>query len=258
MSDANTTILEARLKRLEGKTEDRFGYVPNSPQMAKVNEALLQLRRDSMRGVGADAPVLFIGEQGCAIEGVARSVHTGSQRARGPWVAVNVGAMSTQEIDTEIFGGETGAVKIAEGGTLYVDGIQKADALFSSKLAKVIREGKVRVIGASRNGDVGGELGQLFAVRVQYPSLRNRGDDSVSVARDYARKVFESNGKKFEGFSIDAEAAIRGYGWPGNEHEVYSVLERISLTYQRGPITGAMMTLAGAAGHVGNGNASAP
>ena len=94
---------------MEGKTEDKFWYVSKSPSMAKVNEWLTVLRRESMRGDAEEPTVLILGESGTGKEGIARMVHAGSRRGKGPWVAVNCANFNEQLLESELFGHERGA-----------------------------------------------------------------------------------------------------------------------------------------------------
>ena len=96
--------LEARVQRVEGKSEDKFWYVSKAHSMAKANEWLTVLRREAMRGDAEEPTVLILGESGTGKEGIARMVHAGSRRGKGPWVAVNCANFNEQLLESELFG----------------------------------------------------------------------------------------------------------------------------------------------------------
>src|SRR6185312_12491713 len=94
--------LEARVQRVEGKAEDSYWYVSKSSSMAKVNDWLNVLRREAMRGDAEEPTVLILGESGTGKEGIARMVHAGSRRGKGPWVAVNCANFGEQLLESEL------------------------------------------------------------------------------------------------------------------------------------------------------------
>ncbi|MGZ3688287.1 MAG: sigma-54-dependent transcriptional regulator, partial [Bdellovibrionota bacterium] len=143
--------LEARVERVEGKTEDKLWYVSKAQSMAKVNEWLTVLRREAMRGNAEEPSILILGESGTGKEGIARMVHAGSRRGKGPWVAVNCANFNEQLLESELFGHERGAFtgatnlkrglfEIAKGGTLFLDEIGEMDVKLQAKLLRVLQE----------------------------------------------------------------------------------------------------------------------
>lgn len=263
--------LEARVERVEGKSEDQFWYVSKDPAMTKVNEWMNVLRRESLRGEAEEPTVLILGESGTGKEGIARMVHTGSRRAKGPWVAVNCANFSEQLLESELFGHERGAFtgansmkrglfEIAKGGTLFLDEIGEMDTKLQAKLLRVLQEKvfrrvggtadietDVRVVAATHNNlaanvSIGKFREDLFhrinRVTVEVPSLRTRKEDVVVMATQFAERSFRSRGKTFTGFTPDAEQTLRDYGWPGNVRELLNTVERVSLLYEgTGPVS---------------------
>jgi DNA-binding NtrC family response regulator len=257
--------LEARVSRVEGKSEDAFWYVSKAASMAKVNEWLTVLRREAMRGDAEEPTVLILGESGTGKEGIARMVHAGSRRGKGPWVAVNCANFNEQLLESELFGHERGAFtgantmkrglfEIAKGGTLFLDEIGEMDVKLQAKLLRVLQEKTFRRVGgtvdmdtdvrvvAATNRDLkervsaGGFRDDLYhrlsRVVVEVPSLRERGEDIVAMAKQFAERAFTSRGKTFAGFSPEAESALNGYDWPGNVRELLNVVERVALIWE--------------------------
>ena len=257
--------LEARVQRVEGKSEDKYWYVSKSPSMAKVNEWLTILRREAMRGAAEEPVVLILGESGTGKEGIARMVHAGSRQGKGPWIAVNCANFTEQLLESELFGHERGAFtgantlkrglfEIAKGGTLFLDEIGELDAKLQAKLLRVLQEktfrrvggtadfpADVRIIAATnrklqdkvREGHFRDDLyHRLNQVVLELPPLRERNDDVVPMAIQFAERCFRSRGKSFKGFSTDAEQGLQSYSWPGNVRELLNFIDRVALIWE--------------------------
>ncbi|HUP57684.1 MAG TPA: sigma-54 dependent transcriptional regulator, partial [Bdellovibrionota bacterium] len=262
--------LEARVQRVEGKSEDKYWYVSKASSMAKVNEWMTVLRREAMRD--AEEPsVLILGESGTGKEGIARMVHAGSRRGKGPWVAVNCANFNEQLLESELFGHEKGAFtgaqtlkrglfEIARGGTLFLDEIGEMDPKLQAKLLRVLQEKSFRRVGGTqdmetdvrvvaatnqnlqarvRDGKFRDDLyHRMNKVVIELPALRDRIEDVVPMAQQFAERAFRSRGKNFSGFSPESKSWLEGYGWPGNVRELMNVIERCALVWHStGPIT---------------------
>ena len=256
--------LEARVERVEGKTEDEFWFVSKDPSMEKVNEWLTVLRRESLRGEAEEPSVLVLGESGTGKEGIARMLHAGSRRAKGPWVAVNCANFSEQLLESELFGHEKGSFtgatslkrglfEIAKGGSLFLDEIGEMDIKLQAKLLRVVQEKTFRRVGgtadletdvriiAATNQDLeervtAGQFREdlfhrLNRVVMQIPALRERRTDIIAMASQFAEKAFHRRGKTFTGFAPEAEQALLGYDFPGNVRELLNVIERLALVW---------------------------
>jgi DNA-binding NtrC family response regulator len=264
--------LEARVERIEGKTEDSVWYVSKSASMAKVNDWLSVLRREAMRGNAEEPTVLILGESGTGKEGIARMVHAGSRRGKGPWVAVNCANFNEQLLESELFGHERGAFtgattmkrglfELAKNGTLFLDEIGEMDIKLQAKILRVLQEkvfrrvggtadieADVRVIAATNRNlqarvTAGSFREDLFhrinRVVVEIPALRDRAEDIVPMATQFAENAFRSRAKAFKGFSPEAEQEMKNYSWPGNVRELLNVVERTALIFEgNGAVTG--------------------
>jgi len=204
------------------------------------------------------ASVLVSGESGTGKELVAQTIHTSSEVAAGPLLAINCGAIPAELIESELFGHERGSFSGAErthrgvferasGGTLFLDEITEMPAGAQVKLLRVIESGllqrvggekdiatSVRIVAATNRDPLEAvELGLLrqdlyyriaqFALWL--PPLRERGRDVVGLARIFLHELNEHNGTDTV-LSEDVEAALMGYSWPGNVRELRSVVER--------------------------------
>ena len=269
--------LEARVERVEGKQEDQFWFVSQSRAMSKANEWLSILRRESMRGDAEEPTVIILGESGTGKEGIARMIHMGSRRGKGPWVAVNCANFTEQLLESELFGHEkgafTGAValkrglfEIAKGGTLMLDEIGEMDIKLQSKLLRVLQERVFRRVGgvqdlttdvrviAATNRNLeervakGGFREDLYhrlsRVVVELPPLRERMEDILPMATQFAERAFRARAKTFGGFTPEAETLLKAYHWPGNVRELLNVVDRLSLVWEgSGPVSDKLLGL---------------
>jgi transcriptional regulator with GAF, ATPase, and Fis domain len=232
--------------------------------MTKVNDWLNVLRREAMRGEAEEPSVLILGESGTGKEGIARMAHAGSRRGKGPWVAVNCANFNEQLLESEPFGHERGAFtgantlkrglfEIAKAGTLFLDELGEMDVRLQAKLLRVLQEKVFRRVGgtadletdvrviAATNSDLRARCAdgrfredlyhRLSRVVIDVPALRQRGDDIVPMAKEFALRAFQARGKTFSAFTADAEEALQTYAWPGNVRELLNVVERLALVY---------------------------
>lgn len=272
--------LEARLARVEGKEEDQFWYVSKSPAMEPVNEWLKVLQRESMRAtdVSVEEPsTLIIGESGTGKEGVARMIHAGSKRAKGPWIAINCANFKETLLESELFGHEKGSFtgashqkrglfELAKGGTLFLDEIGEMDAKLQASLLRVLQEKVFRRVGGSadiqadvrivaatnqnlkqniQSGEFREDLYHRVArVVIDLPPLRLRADDLIPMTEKFMDRAFKNRGKNFEGLSADAVSALESYRWPGNVRELLNIVERTALLWnENGKVTAAHIPL---------------
>ncbi len=270
--------LEARAVRAEsqgdGVRPSKGWITSKDTSMAKVNEWLGVLRREALRAGVEEPTVLILGESGTGKEGVARLVHSDSNRAQGPWVAVNCANFNEQLLESELFGHEkgsfTGAValkrglfELAKDGTLFLDEIGEMDPKLQAKLLRVLQEKVFRRVGGTQDETTnvrvvaathvdlkkrvadGGFREDLFhrlsRVVLELPALRERRGDIVPFAENFSKHAFAARGKVFAGFSEDARSALEDYAWPGNVRELQNVIERVALVFQGGEVVGTRL-----------------
>lgn len=231
---------------------EQFGFLlGSSPCMRSLYQTIRKVAQ-------SDAHVLVEGESGAGKELVAKTVHAASQRSDKPFVAINCGALSTELIDSELFGhvkgAFTGAIREhvgvfeqAEGGTLFLDEVTEMPLEQQVKLLRVLESGEyrrvggqglrhtnVRVVAATNRDPIkaieeGVFREDLYFRLAQFPlhapPLRERGDDIEGLARHFLayRNAQENMAKSI---SSKAIAGINGYSWPGNVRELKHALER--------------------------------
>ncbi len=225
--------------------------------------------------------VLLQGESGTGKDLVAKAIHYHSNRADGPFVAINCAALPGTLIESELFGYEKGAFtdakarkegmfEQAEGGTLLLDEIGELELSLQAKLLRVLEEGAFRRVGglkdipfdariiAASNRDLKreSEAGRfrldlyyrLSVIQIDIPSLRERGDDVLLLAEHYMESFGERLRKKITGISPEVGKAFRQYDWPGNVRELRNVIERAMILEDEEVITMKYMPRAVAGG----------
>lgn len=215
--------------------------------------------------------VLLQGESGTGKDLVAKAIHYGSQRAEGPFVAVNCAALPATLIESELFGYEKGAFtdakarkeglfEQAEGGTLLLDEIGELELSLQAKLLRVLEEGAFRRVGglkdipldvrvlAASNRDLKAESEavrfrldlyyRLSIIQIDIPPLRERGDDVLLLSQHYIDAIGSKlRRRKITGLSPETTAVFRKYDWPGNVRELRNVIERALILEDADQIT---------------------
>jgi two-component system response regulator AtoC len=229
------------------------------PGWVGESEAMLSLARLVAKVAPTSSTVLITGESGTGKEVCARAIHAASQRADGPFVAVNVGALPEQLLESELFGYEKGAFtgadgrkagifELAMGGTLFLDEIGEMPIHLQVKLLRAIQEKcitrlggtrpipvDVRIIAAS-NRRLEDELAagrfredlyyRLNVIRLEIPPLRSRRSDIPLLAGHFIGRISAELGKKIDGMTSQAMEALMAYDFPGNVRELENAIER--------------------------------
>ena len=228
-------------------------------EMIFLGEKMQKVQRLVKEVALTPASVLISGPSGTGKELVARIVHQLSPRKEKPFVAVHCAALAETLLESELFGHErgafTGAVnarkgrfELADGGTIFLDEIGDLPPAVQVKLLRVLQEREfervggtktlavdVRVVSAT-NKDLKSEVDsrrfredlfyRLHVFPIHLPPLAERPEAILPLAEYFANKFSVSFGKKFSGFTPSAQAALQGYGWPGNIRELQNVIER--------------------------------
>jgi two-component system response regulator AtoC len=254
---------------LRNLLSDTFGRAPAAAGVVGNEEAF----RDVLDVVGAvaetDATILITGESGTGKEVVARAIHRASKRARGPFVAVNCGAIPEALLESELFGHARGAFtgatharagrfQLAEGGTLFLDEIGDMPLSFQVKLLRVMQERQFEVLGdgVTRTADVrviaathrdlpamvkSGAFREDFYYRlnvvdVKLPALRERAGDIPLLAEHFIGVSNARHGTNVVGVQPEVLEALARHSWPGNVRELGNVIERMVIFQKRGQL----------------------
>jgi two-component system, NtrC family, nitrogen regulation response regulator NtrX len=250
-----------KITRLEAENRDLKARV-GKHALVFTGEKMRRVMTQIERVAASEARVCIYGETGTGKELVARTLHEKSNRAAGPFVALNCAAVPAELIESELFGHEkgsfTGAVQRHTGkfeqahrGTLFLDEIGDMPAAMQAKLLRVLEEGEVERIGADKPTSVdvrvvvathrnleelvesGGFRRDLYhrvvVFPVELPPLRERCEDLPALVEHFARQVSAQNGWKPAAFAPAAIDALKEYAWPGNIRELRNVVERLLL-----------------------------
>jgi DNA-binding NtrC family response regulator len=261
-----------RLKALIPKAIEKFNVQQKNRELTSKLEGLthygeLTGQSDSMREVyqvidavaPSTASVLILGESGTGKELVARAVHSKSDRAKGPFFALNCAALPKEILENELFGHEKGAFtgstnekpgafEMSSSGTIFLDEVAEMSPDIQVKLLRALETRTVRRLGgkkeipvdirivAATNKDLQkaiseGELREdlyyrLAVVQIDLPPLRERSQDVQLLATEFLARYASQNGKQISDFDTAAWDWILAYHWPGNVRELKNAVER--------------------------------
>lgn len=241
------------------------------PRIARLigDSAEMQMVRKLAKQVASSmATVLINGESGTGKEVVARQIHELSGR-KGPFVAVNCGAIPEHLLESELFGHErgafTGAVasragrfELAQGGTFFLDEIGDMPAVMQVKLLRVLEERSIERVGGTKSIPVDVRLiaathrdlskrikegkfredlyYRLSVFPIEISPLRDRTGDVAPLIDEFIRRL-ESDQSLGLQISDDAMQVLRGYSWPGNVRELANLIERLVVIRPNGVVT---------------------
>ena len=211
------------------------------------------------RVADTDLPVLLTGESGTGKGVAARALHLAGPRRRGDFVAVNVAAIPTSLLESELFGHVKGAftgadrdrlglLRQAAGGTLFLDEITEMDVELQARLLRAIEAKKVRPVGGDREFGIDARIVaatnrepkqaiadgrlredlyfRLAVVIVRLPPLRERRTDVAPLAEHFLQRLAGAGGVP-KRLSPELLAALRARSWPGNLRQLENELQRL-------------------------------
>ncbi|HED7253965.1 TPA: sigma-54-dependent Fis family transcriptional regulator [Campylobacter coli] len=241
---------DKKIKKQEEKQEN--GFFSNSDKLEQV----LSL---SQKAAKTDASVMLFGESGVGKEVFSRFIHQNSKRSQKPFVAINMAAIPSNLIESELFGFEKGAFtdanatkiglfEMANNGTLFLDEIGEMPYEIQAKLLRALQEKEITRLGSTKsikidvriisatnanlqdkidNGEFRSDLYyRLNTVPINIPPLRERKEEILGIAQ----KVLENTCKEYElemkKISQEAQKALLEYNFPGNIRELISIVQR--------------------------------
>ena len=228
------------------------GMVGESPAMRQVFQAIRKM-------AGVEAQVMILGESGTGKELAARAIHQRSERAGGPFIPVNCGALPPDLVQAELFGNEKGAftgayrrrvghIEAAHGGTLFLDEVGDLPLELQVNLLRFLQAQTIQRVGgieeipldvrvvAATHEDLEACVAErrfredlyyrLQVLPLRMPPLRERGDDIERLARFYFEKFARERPVTVNGFSQEALAVMGRHDWPGNIREMINRIRR--------------------------------
>ena len=251
------TLVQAikRVKLIREKSTDKKSAKINKNNDFFANSpALEQALKLSLKVAQTDASVMFFGESGVGKELFANYIHKNSKRASKPFVAINMAAIPSNLIESELFGFEKGAFtdanttkqglfELANEGTLFLDEIGEMPFEIQAKLLRALQEREITRLGGTKsikinvriisatNANIEEKIRsdlyyRLNTVPIQIPPLRQRKEEILEIAQ----RVLEDTCKEYDfakkSISKEAKEALLDYDYPGNIRELISIVQR--------------------------------
>jgi len=246
------TNLFLEAKKHEVKFEKLVG------QSQPMQEVYRQIRQAAV----TDMPILILGETGTGKDLAAQAIHKQSERRNGPYIVVNLGALPSELIGSELFGHEkgafTGALERREGkfeqardGSIFLDEISTIDEKVQVSLLRLIEQKKFQRLGGKRTISTNARLiaasnqnlsdtveqgmfrkdlyYRLDVFRIIMPPLRERAGDVVLLVDEFIRRYNKTFQKNILGISPECISLLESYDWPGNVRELKNVIQRAVL-----------------------------
>lgn len=247
--------LRGEVERLRTLVQERYQFdhiIASSDKMHKVLGQVTQI-------AATDSTVSLYGESGTGKELIARAIHVASNRAAGPFIAINCGAIPETLLENELFGHTKGAytgadrtkkglLQQADGGTLFLDEISELPPTLQVKFLRVLQEREFYPLGAEQPSKVdirlvaatNQDLGKFVAegrfredlyyrvhvIPIFLPALRDRPEDIPLLAYHFMQNFSRELNKEVRDFAPEALRRLMQYGWPGNVRELANVVER--------------------------------
>lgn len=257
-----TETLKAAERKLRERSAALVSVAPEVDEPMKIvrkSPAMRQVVDLAQRVARVDSTVLITGESGAGKERIARLIHDQSDRASGPFIAVNCGAITETLLESELFGHVRGAFtgatadrpglfEAANRGTLLLDEVGEVTPTMQVKLLRVLQEREVRRVGENKTrrvdvrvlaatnreltqGVSGGTFRQdlyyrLKVIELRVPPLRDRKDDILPLARVLFADSALKMKRKVTGLAPAVADQLVRYDWPGNVRELENAMER--------------------------------
>lgn len=247
--------LKTRIQDLEREVQKKYDFsaslIGNSPAINGIVHLM-------EKAVASNINVMISGETGTGKEVVAKCIHYNSARKNKPFVAVNVTAIPSELIESELFGHEKGAFtgalsrrigkfEEANGGTLFLDEIGEMNIAFQGKLLRALQEKEIIRVGSNtpvkvdcriivathrnlkteiKNDKFREDLYyRLFGLPIELPPLRVRGKDILLLARHFMEVFCRENKMDPKPISAEAQKKLLAYSFPGNVRELKSLID---------------------------------
>jgi len=251
---ASRALENARLRQenaeLKGQRVSDDTLVGSSP-------FIVQLRQKISRIAATNSRVLITGPSGSGKELIARLLHNQSERANGPFKAVNAASMVPERVEEELFGAEgtseepvkAGLLERAHNGTLYLDEVADMPMETQGKLLRLLVEQRFQRLGGqddvqvdvrvitSTSRELNEEVGlgrfredlfhRLNVMPLEAPALTERREDIPELVSHFIAQLASSTGLPSREIGEDAMAALQAHDWPGNVRQLRNNVERL-------------------------------
>ncbi|MEN6438156.1 MAG: sigma-54 dependent transcriptional regulator [Syntrophobacter sp.] len=248
-------MLKVEAGRLRHIVRERYRF----ENIIASSEKMLQILSQVAHIAATDSTVCISGESGTGKELMAKAIHLSSPRAKGPFVAINCGAIPEGLLENELFGhargaftgaGQTkkGLFQQAEGGTLFMDEIAELTPPLQVKLLRVFQERQFYAVGgvqpikvdirlvtatnqdlvkAIKEGKFREDLYyRIHVIPICLPPLRERMEDVPLLAKHFLEHFSRAMNKNIQGFAPEVMQRLMLHNWPGNIRELANVVER--------------------------------
>ncbi len=265
ISEVKATVERALADAAAPAPSERPQLSVPPPGLIGRTAGMLAVYKQIAHAANATAPVLIAGESGTGKELVARAIHVNGRRSARAFVPINCGALTESVLESELFGHTRGAFtgaitdtkgifEQANGGTVFLDEIGETSPALQVKLLRVLQEGEVRPVGASRmvkvdvrvvaatNVDLEREVAQqhfrqdlfyrLSVIVINVPALRDRREDIPLLVETFLQNACSRAGRRVD-LTPAAVSALTTYRWPGNVRELENTIERM-VVFSRG------------------------
>jgi DNA-binding NtrC family response regulator len=242
--------------------------VAGASELSAKSSAIRRVLELAARVAPSDATVLITGESGSGKERLARFLHDRSKRGKGPFLAINCGALPESLLESELFGHVKGAFtgasadkkglfEAATNGTLFLDEIGETSPQVQVKLLRALQEHTVRPVGATKDVHVNARivaatnrdleamvsersfrkdlLYRLKVVPLEVPLLRERREDILPLARQFIGRACKEHSCGPCSLSTEVLDRFMAYDWPGNVRELENTIERAVLLAEGKP-----------------------
>jgi two-component system, NtrC family, nitrogen regulation response regulator NtrX len=253
---AERALETSRLKR---EVKELKQFAPASAELVGRSPALNQLRQVIERVAPTNSRILLVGPSGAGKELAARTIHTLSARAEGPFAVINAAAITPERMEVELFGTEqengqgrkVGALEEAQGGTLFIDEIADMPRETQNRIMRVLVDQTFQRVGgtakistdvrivSSTGQNLEAEIAagrfredlfhRLSVVPIRVPPLAERREDIPELVDYFMGQISRATGLPKRRIGADAMAVLQSHNWPGNVRQLRNNVERLMI-----------------------------
>lgn len=257
--------LTQEIEYLRNQLDERNNFNP----IIGKNKQMLEILELVSRVSKTDCNVIIYGESGTGKELIARAIHQNSNRANGPFIATNCGAIPEGLLENELFGhirgaytdaheSKEGLFAQADKGSIFLDEISNTSMIFQIKLLRVLQEREIKPVGSTKNRKINVRIiaasntdlqkavsegtfrddlfYRIHVMPVYLPPLRQRKDDIPLLATYFITEFCKALKKDPLGFSPAALQRMLLYDWPGNIRELRNKIEHAAIVANKNNI----------------------